>query len=121
MGSTELKLPGRVSRSSARRQVPSFSVILAGLFLLFLFTTPQYTQAQRKSDIGLIGGTSYYLGDLNFTRHFYLPSAAGGAIIRYNLNPRNSLRLSGIYGSIKGDNLMLSDDFHSIPGFKTSD
>jgi hypothetical protein len=120
MGSIELKHQGRVIRYSEEGQGPSYDVILAGLFLLLLFIFPQNIQAQRRSDIGLIIGTSYYMGDLNFTKHFYMPSMAGGALIRYNLNPRNSLRFSMIYGSLKGNDRMLNDDFHPVPGFETS-
>lgn len=120
MGFTELKPPGRVTRYSVRRQGPSSSLILTGLFLFFLVVFPQNIQAQRKSDIGLIGGTGYYMGDLNFTQHFYMPSPAGGALIRYNLNPRNSLRFSGTFVSLKGNDRMLTDDFSPISSFKTS-
>ena len=76
--------------------------------------------AQQKSDIGLSGGAGYYLGDLNFTRHFYMPSAAGGALIRYNMNPRNSFRVSGIYTSLRANDPNLVDDFHSVRSFSTS-
>ena len=121
MGYTESELPGRVTRSfSTGDGVPSCNEILAGLFLLLFITIPQSTRAQRKSDIGLLAGTSYYMGDLNFTRHFYMPSPAGGALIRYNLNPRNSMRFSVVYGSLQGSDLLLDDEYHSIPGFSTS-
>ena len=36
--------------------------------LLLLFSGTQSSSAQRKSDIGLIGGTAYYLGDVNHSR-----------------------------------------------------
>jgi opacity protein-like surface antigen len=121
MGSTELKLPGPELRSCFHGgREPSFRRILAGLFLFSVFILPQATLAQRKSDIGLLGGTAYYLGDLNFSRHFYNPSVAGGALLRYNLNPRNSIRLSGIYGTLRGSDPMLTDDFHTRENFSTS-
>jgi hypothetical protein len=58
---------------------------------------------QKKSDIGILGGASYYMGDVNHSRHFYSPSVAGGLIWRYNFNQRNSIRFSGIYVGLKGD------------------
>lgn len=76
--------------------------------------------AQRKSDIGLSGGTGYYLGDLNFSRHFYMPSPAGGALIRYNMNPRNSFRFSGIYTSLRANDPVPADDYHTVNNFSTS-
>ncbi len=67
-----------------------------------------------------MGGTMYYMGDLNFTRHFQMPSAAGGALIRYNLNPRNAFRFSCIYGSLRGGDALLNDDYYSISSFRTA-
>jgi hypothetical protein len=120
MGFTELKLPEPVYRSSAREHAVSSKLILAGLFLLIFSLFPQLIQAQRKSDIGLSGGTSYYMGDMNFTRHFHMPAASGGALIRYNLNPRNSFRFSAIYGSLRGSDPVLNDDYSTINSFNTS-
>ena len=63
----------------------------------------QATSGQKKSDIGIIGGPSYYLGDINHSRHFYSVSPAGGLIYRYNFNARNSVRFHGIFVMLKGD------------------
>ena len=103
MGYTELEPRGRECRLYlAGGEDHSCRLILAGFLFLFLLVFPQQSLfAQRKSDLGLIAGSSYYLGDLNPTRHFYAPSFAGGVIARYNLNPRNSFRFSGIYGSVR--------------------
>ena len=57
---------------------------------------------QRKSDIGLFAGTSYYMGDINLNQQFYAPGIAIGPVYRYNFHMRNSLRLSGIYHTLKG-------------------
>lgn len=58
---------------------------------------------QRKADIGLFAGTSYYMGDINPSKHFYSPSVAVGPIIRYNIHSRSSVRFSGIYHRLKAD------------------
>ena len=73
------------------------------LFIFLIFSSLQTVTGQRKSDIGIIGGTSYYMGDVNHSRHFNSPSAAGGLLFRYNFNARNSIRFSGIYAQLKGD------------------
>jgi hypothetical protein len=65
--------------------------------------SPDRTSAQRKSDIGIIGGTSYYMGDMNHTMHFNDLGAAGGLIFRYNFNPRNSIRFNAVYAGLRGD------------------
>jgi hypothetical protein len=72
-------------------------------FIVLLAFPFQAASGQKKSDIGILGGTSYYLGDVNPFRHFYSPSPAGGLIFRYNFNPRNSIRFHGMYVRIKGD------------------
>lgn len=92
------------------------------LFILLLVLPSKQISAQRKSDIGLIGGASYYMGDINHTRHFYMPSAAGGIIYRYNLNPRNSFRFSGIYTTLAGSDSDFEDAFQQQRNisFKTS-
>ncbi len=70
----------------------------------------------------MIGGASYYMGDINHTRHFYSPSPGGGIIFRYNLNPRQSFRFSGIYTSLKGSDSDFEDAFQQRrnSSFKTS-
>ena len=75
----------------------------------------QEAVGQKKSDIGIIGGTSYYLGDVNHARHFYSPSPSGGLIFRYNFNTRNSIRFHGIYARLKGDPVSTGDPFPDSP------
>jgi hypothetical protein len=95
----------------------------SGILLILLLVFPSnHITAQRKSDIGLIGGATYYMGDINHSQHFYAPSPAGGIIYRYNLNPRHSFRFSGIYTSLKGSDSDFEDAFQQQRNisFKTS-
>jgi hypothetical protein len=69
-------------------------LLLLGLFLK--------VSAQRN-EIGVFLGTSYYLGDLNPSKHFLLSKPAGGLIYRYVFNPRWAIKVSGMYGSVEGD------------------
>ncbi|MBL4623742.1 MAG: hypothetical protein JKY42_01155 [Flavobacteriales bacterium] len=64
----------------------------------------------RSTEIGLFGGVSYYNGDLNPASQFNpaLTHWALGIIIRRNLSSRWSLRLNGMYGTVKGDDLISS-------------
>ena len=59
--------------------------------------------AQRKADIGVLLGGSYYLGDINPSKHFYSPSYTIGGIYRYNFNKRYSLRFNGLYTRLVGN------------------
>jgi hypothetical protein len=101
----------------------SCKAFFPGILLIFLLVFPsKHISAQRKSDIGIIGGASYYMGDINHSRHFYAPSPAGGIIYRYNLNPRHSFRFSGIYTSLKGSDRDFEDEYQlqRNQSFKTS-
>jgi len=72
-------------------------------FLLFLlvFLNPD-SRAQRLTDYGLLGGVTYYNGEINPTRQFYSPSPAFGGFFRVNINKRYAVRISGLYGKLKG-------------------
>jgi hypothetical protein len=120
------------TESEHRSQAPPFyldgkgkhscKAFFSGIFLILLLVFPsKHAIAQRKSDIGIIGGASYYMGDINQSRHFYAPSPAAGIIYRYNLNPRHSFRFSGIYTSLKGNDSDFEDAFQQdrLISFKT--
>lgn len=42
------------------------------------------------------------MGDYNPNRHFYQPSPSGGILFRRNLSEFYAIRLSGLYGFVKG-------------------
>ena len=71
-----------------------------------------FAQRKEKSvEVGLFLGGSYYIGDLNPTRHFsQFTKPAGAALIRYNLSHRLAARGSVFYG-----NLEAHDEFSSSP------
>lgn len=57
----------------------------------------------QRNEIGPFIGASYYLGDLNPSKHFMLSRPAAGLIYRYNFDHRWALKMSGLYGSVAGD------------------
>lgn len=57
----------------------------------------------QRNEIGVFMGTSYYLGDLNPSKHFLLCKPAAGIIYRYDFNERWALKISGLYGTVEGD------------------
>jgi hypothetical protein len=84
-------------------------------FFLIVFILLRTTlSAQKYFDLGLTGGASYYLGDINPSRHFYRPSPAVGAFGRYNLNKREAIRLSLTYMSIKGSDADFSNTYQQL-------
>ena len=66
--------------------------------ILFSFFFLSYGYAQR-SEIGVIAGTSFYLGDLN-SIPFQDAKFAGGLLYRYNFTPRFALKANVIFGKI---------------------
>ena len=64
----------------------------------------------RSTEFGLFGGVSYYNGDVNPASQFNpeLTNWAIGAVLRRNLSSRWALRLNGMYGNIKGNDLTSS-------------
>ena len=70
--------------------------------IIFL-TISLYSVKAQRNEIGVILGTTYYLGDLNPSKQFFLTKPAGGIIYRYVFNPRWAFKMTGIYGNIAGD------------------
>ncbi|MCB9182914.1 MAG: hypothetical protein H6591_03275 [Flavobacteriales bacterium] len=89
-----------------------------GKTLLILLILALGARAQ-VNEIGITGGYSYYIGDLNPTRHFPKDKKlAGGLLFRHNFNERYALRLQGLYGTLQAydsnarDSLQLVRDLH---------
>jgi hypothetical protein len=62
--------------------------------------------AQHKTlEIGLFGGTSYYIGDLNPAIPYNMAQLGYGAVARLNTSPRWAFKLSYSRGKVKGDDL----------------
>ena len=85
-------------------------VIIIAVFSGIIFGT----NAQKKVDLGIFGGGSYYLGDINQSKQFYSLSYAFGGLYRYNINQRYTIRGSVYYGNL------LADDQDFINPFQQS-
>ena len=57
----------------------------------------------QELEVGVFGGGSYYLGDLNPSVHFRGTGLAYGVVARYTLNTRWALKFNGYRGKIKGN------------------
>lgn len=56
-----------------------------------------------STEIGVYGGGSYYIGDLNPNKHFINSEPGFGLVYRYNYSTRHALRITAFYGNIYGD------------------
>ncbi len=71
--------------------------------LLFLVFSAPLIYAQKSGDFGLLGGVTYYMGDLNPNKPFLMSNPAFGILYRQNFNSRISLRVHGLRGSVAGN------------------
>lgn len=81
---------------------PMKKFLFSVLFALVLIV-PSFAQ---KSELGVMGGVSFYNGELNRKKIFLLSKPAFGAFYRHNFNEHFSAKLCFLYGSVEGnDNL----------------
>ena len=68
-------------------------------------------KAQRVSstEIGVMGGGSYYLGDIN-DKHFDYMMPSGGVVVRKNIDRRIVVKAEALLGYIRGDDNRNTDD-----------
>lgn len=79
-------------------------VLTVLIFLVLSLVMPKNLKSQIM-EVGVTGGTSYYIGDINPSKHFSQSQLAFGGAIRYYQNLRWAFRLQ--YSRI---NLTASDD-----------
>ncbi|NUM49831.1 MAG: hypothetical protein HUU48_01830 [Flavobacteriales bacterium] len=93
---------------------------IATLCAGFVFFLTSHSFAQH-SELGLFLGTSYYIGELNPTKHFnqcYLPAA--GFVYRKNLSKRYSLKTTLLYGKLKASDYSTQIAFNSFRNYAMS-
>jgi hypothetical protein len=73
---------------------------LVQIILLLAISSGVFAQT---TEIGLIGGCSYYLGDLNPGVPYILSKPAYGVVARYNYGTRWAFRIGGYRGKVSGD------------------
>ena len=81
---------------------------------LFLYLGTGEVHAQKKmqkTEFGLFGGGSYYIGDLNPYKHYDCAHGAYGAFVRYNMSRRLNMRYAYTYGLVTGNDATSDDEF----------
>lgn len=72
------------------------------LFIAHLSSLAQSSKYDRSKEIGLLGGTAYYIGELNPYKHFGgTLHGAGGISYRNNHSKRWTTKASFLYGSVE--------------------
>ena len=89
---------------------------IKNLLILITFIGLGFTanaQYKENTEVGFIGGASYYLGDLN-TTHFNNSLPFGGIVIRKNIDRRFSYKAELLYLNIAADDRVDATDTISI-------
>ncbi|MFO8054044.1 MAG: DUF6089 family protein [Bacteroidales bacterium] len=73
------------------------------LVLLLAVTSLFSQKLERRHELGLFGGASYYLGDLNENAYLGELSPSFGIVYRFLYNDRWAFRIHGKYGTLRGD------------------
>lgn len=83
--------------------IKRISFILIAL-LLSVSAMAQYRSLdQYRFELGVTGGSSFYIGDANPVRPFHRAEVAVGALARYNITPRYTLKAAVTRGKVGGD------------------
>ena len=78
------------------------NVIAIIIFVLAGNAYGQFHNGKSRSELGVMVGGAYYIGDLNRFAHFRNTHLALGVLYRYNINPRLSFRANLTYGLVGG-------------------
>lgn len=78
--------------------------LIACFFLGYIpVSEAQFATNASRSELGIMAGGTFYIGDMNPFMPYRNTHLAGGIIYRYNLHPRAALRANFMYGSLSGD------------------
>lgn len=85
------------------------AIAIVCLFSIGIFTTEVNAQVVSSTEIGIMGGGSYYLGDIN-DKHFDYMMPSGGIVVRKNIDRRIVVKAEALFGYIRGDDNRNTDD-----------
>ncbi len=84
-------------------------IITILLIFFFLFGFNAKAQVVSSTEIGIMGGGSYYLGDIN-SNHFDYMMPSGGIVIRKNIDRRIVVKGELLLGYIRADDARNTND-----------
>ena len=77
----------------------TWNTLLLAVLFLFISTTESNAQYKPNQEFGILGGTGYYIGDMNST-HFNNLRVAGGITYRKNFDRRFTFKSSALYTNV---------------------
>jgi hypothetical protein len=94
--------------------------LLKKIFIIVIVFVSSYTVNAQRNEVGVFLGTSYYLGDLNPSKQFFLTKPAGGIIYRYTISSHWNLKFDGLLGSVAGDDAKSKANVERNLSFKSN-
>lgn len=89
---------------------PMFRIAIA-----FCFLIAGVGLRAQTNEVGITGGTLFYIGDLNPTKHYPKDTRLGGGLVfRHNITDRLALRLQGLYGNLQAYDSNSSDSLQVL-------
>ncbi len=76
-----------------------WNTLLLAVLFIFISTTESNAQYKPNQEFGILGGTGYYIGDMNST-HFNNLRVAGGITYRKNFDRRFTFKSSALYTNV---------------------
>lgn len=86
------------------------------VLIAFAGTSLNAQELEYKMELGGMVGTSFYMGDANYSAFYKNNGLAGSLMGRYNINPRQSLKFNLAYGNISGNAEGQKNKFPDAPG-----
>ena len=84
-----------------------------------LFNGALKAQEFYRNELGIFGGGSYYIGDLNPSKHFLQTKFACGIVYRYNITPRWALKINALYGGLEASDARSKANVNRNLSFKS--
>jgi len=85
------------------RNLSAFAAMKLFILAFFLVLSCSVSAQGSYGEVGIGGGVSYYIGDLNPNKHFQMLKPSFGGFIRHNFNERIALKGAVTFAKIAGD------------------
>jgi hypothetical protein len=85
-------------------------LLLVAVLVVPFYLLSQTDNFRSRSELGVMAGGMYYIGDLNQFQHFYNTQVAGSIFYRYTINPRISFRANVVAGSVTASDADASNE-----------
>ena len=87
------------------------------IIILLIFS---FSAKAQNIDIGVFGGVSYYIGELNPGTQFLFSKPAFGGISRINFNNRWAVKVNAYFGKLEGDDVVSKTNVNRNLRFQSS-